>query len=166
VYKPLLATGCGGNHSWLSCGNSTTKRPDHAMAHTRGRWKQLYKIQLLNHKIQNMKTVRLFAGLFLILNGILHIIEYLNISSNPGSIGILAFGLIYIIVGVLLFNKKLYPVYLGLIIPIIGMTLSIIKFGIPELISLSALFKLIGLIVVICCAYILINRKRLNTSTT
>ena len=113
-----------------------------------------------------MKTVRLFAGLFLILNGILHIIEYLNISSNPGSIGILAFGLIYIIVGVLLFNKKLYPVYLGLIIPIIGMTLSIIKFGIPELISLSALFKLIGLIVVICCAYILINRKRLNTSTT
>jgi hypothetical protein len=112
-----------------------------------------------------MKTVRFFAGLFLIINGILHIFGYLNISGNPGSIGVLAFGLIYIIVGVLLFNKKSYPVYLGLIIPIIGMTLSIIKFGIPEFISLSALFKLIDLIVIICCAYILINRRRLNTST-
>jgi uncharacterized membrane protein HdeD (DUF308 family) len=113
-----------------------------------------------------MKTIRLFAGVFLILNGILHIIAYLNASQNPdGSIGILAFGLIYIIAGILLFNKKLYPIYLGLIIPIVGMTLSIIKFGIPELISLSALFKLIGLLVVICCAYILINRKRLNSST-
>jgi hypothetical protein len=113
-----------------------------------------------------MKTIRLFAGLFLIVNGILHIYEYINRSPNPGSIGVLAFGLIYILVGVLLFNKKSYPVYLGLIVPIVGMTLSIIKFGIPELISLSALFKLIGLMVIICCAYILINRKKLNTSIT
>ena len=93
-----------------------------------------------------MKAIRFFAGLFLILNGILHFFEYLKISNNPGSIGILTFGLISIIVGVLLFNKKLFPVYLEVIIPIIGMTLSIIKFGIPEFISLSALFKLIGLI--------------------
>ena len=113
---------------------------------------------------ENMKALRFFAGAFLILNGILHIIEYLNISSNPGSIGILVFGIIYIIIGVLLFNKKLYPVYLGLIIPMIGMSLSIIKFGIPELISLSTLFKLIGIIVIICCVYILFNKKRLNTS--
>jgi hypothetical protein len=112
-----------------------------------------------------MKTIRRLAGLFLILNGILHIIDYLNISKSAGSIGILAFGLVYIIVGVLLFNKKLYPVYLGIIIPIIGMTLSIIKFGIPELISLSALFKVIGIIVIICCSYVLVNRRRLNTST-
>jgi hypothetical protein len=102
-----------------------------------------------------MKTIRFIAGSFLLLNGILHIIEYLN-SNN---IGILVFGIIYIITGALLFNKKAYPVYLGLIVPIIGMSLSLIKFGIPELISLSALFKLIGLIVVICCAYILIKRK-------
>jgi hypothetical protein len=113
-----------------------------------------------------MKTIRLFAGLFLILNGTLHIFEYLNRYPNPGSIGILAFGLIYILVGLLLFNKKSYPVYLGLIFPIVGMTLSIIKFGIPELISLSALFKLIGLIIITSCTYILINRKKLNTSIT
>lgn len=103
-----------------------------------------------------MKTIRFVAGAFLLLNGILHIIEYLN-SNN---IGILVFGIIYILIGALLFGKKTYPVYLGLIVPIIGMSLSLIKFGIPELASLSALFKLIGLIVVISCVYILINRKQ------
>ena len=102
-----------------------------------------------------MKTIRFFAGVFLLVNGILHIIEYLN----TDSIGILVFGIVYIIIGALLFNKKTYPVYLGLIVPIIGMSLSLIKFGVPELISLSALFKLIGIIVVMCCAYILIKRK-------
>jgi len=106
-----------------------------------------------------MKTIRQIAGLLLLLNGVLHIVEYINTSNNPGSIGILVFGVIYIITGLLLFNKKIYSVYLGLIIPIIGMTLSIIKFGVPELISLSALFKLIGLIVIFCCGYILVNQK-------
>jgi len=112
-----------------------------------------------------MRTIRLLSGLLLITNGVLHIVEYLNISNEPGSIGILVFGLIYIVIGALLFYKKMYPVYLGIIFPLIGMTLSIIKFGIPELISLSALFKLIGLIVIICCAYILIKHNRLNTAT-
>ena len=111
-----------------------------------------------------MKTLRFFAGLLLVIDGMLHIFGYLNTSGNPGNMGTLAFGFLYIIVGVLLFNKKSYPVYLGVIIPVIGMTLSIIKFGMREFVSLSALYKLLGLIVVICCAYLLINRRRINTS--
>lgn len=110
-----------------------------------------------------MKTIRLIAGLLLILNGLLHVLEYVNISANPDSTGILVFGIIYIAIGMLLFINKLYPVYLGLFIPLLGMTLSIIKFGIPGIISLSALFKLIGIIVVICCVYILNYRKKLNS---
>jgi hypothetical protein len=109
-----------------------------------------------------MKTIRLLAGILLIINGVLHIVLYLQTSDNGGSIGILAFGIIYIITGLLLFNKKRYPVYLGIIIPIIGMSLSLIKFGVPELISLSALFKVIGLVVIICCCYITINQKKIN----
>jgi uncharacterized membrane protein HdeD (DUF308 family) len=111
-----------------------------------------------------MKIIRFIAGLLLVINGILHIFEYTNISENSGSIGVLIFGIIYIIIGVLLFSKNLYPVYLAIIIPIIGMTLSLIKFGAPELLSLSALFKFIGLIVVICCVFVLVNYKKLQTS--
>ena len=108
-----------------------------------------------------MKIIRLLAGILLIINGVLHIVLYIQTSNNAGSIGILAFGIIYIITGLLLFNKKRYPIFLGIIIPIIGMTLSLIKFGVPELISLSALFKAIGLLVIICCSYLLTKQKNI-----
>jgi uncharacterized membrane protein HdeD (DUF308 family) len=110
-----------------------------------------------------MKTIRLLAGILLIINGVLHIVLYLQTSNNAGSIGILVFGIIYIITGLFLFNKKRYPIFLGIIIPIIGMSLSLIKFGVPELISLSALFKVIGLIVIIFCGYIIVKQNKIKS---
>jgi len=106
-----------------------------------------------------MKTIRLLAGLLLLVSGILHIIVYFQAPDNPGSIGILGFGVIYCLTGLLLFNKKKYSIYLGIFVPLIGMTLSLIKFGIPELISMLALFKLLEIIAVGCCCYLLINKK-------
>jgi uncharacterized membrane protein HdeD (DUF308 family) len=106
-----------------------------------------------------MKKIRLLAGLLLFVSGILHIIVYFQAPENPGSIGILGFGVIYCLTALLLFNKKVYPIYLGIFVPLIGMTLSLIKFGIPELISMSALFKLLEAIAVGCCCYLLINKK-------
>jgi uncharacterized membrane protein HdeD (DUF308 family) len=108
-----------------------------------------------------MKTIRLLAGILLLITGILHVVLYLKTQNDPGSIGLLIFGIIYAVIGFLLFNKKIYPLYLGLIIPLIGMTLSLVKFGIPSLISLLALFKVIGIIVIICCGYLLLNRKKM-----
>ena len=108
-----------------------------------------------------MKPIRLLAGILLLITGILHVVLYIKDPNVSGSIGLLIFGIIYAVIGILLFNRKIYPLYLGLIIPMIGMTLSIIKFGIPVLISLLALFKLIGIIVIICCGYLLLNRKKL-----
>ena len=104
-----------------------------------------------------MKQIRILAGILLLITGVLHVVLYLKDPDVPGSIGLLVFGIIYAMIGILLFNKKTYPLYLGLIIPLIGMTLSIIKFGIPELVSLLALFKLIGLIVIIVCGYLLLR---------
>lgn len=109
-----------------------------------------------------MKTIRFIAGILLILNGILHFVEYANASDNPGSMGVLVFGLIYLVVGSLLLNKKHYPLYLGIFVPIIGMTLSIIKLGPPELISLLSLFKVVDVIVVVLCIYVLISERRIK----
>jgi len=36
---------CGGYHSWLGCGNQTTKRIGNATEHIRGRCAQFYKRQ-------------------------------------------------------------------------------------------------------------------------
>ena len=68
------------------------------------------------------------------------------------------------IVGLLLFNRKKYPLYLAIIVPLIGMTLSLIKFGIPELISLSALFKVLEIIAVVCCVVLLLKVRKPNKS--
>mgnify|MGYP001810035656 FL=1 len=107
-----------------------------------------------------MKTIRLLAGILLLLSGILHIVAYFQAPDSPGSIPVLAFGIIYMIVGALLFNRKKYPVYLAILLPVIGMTLSLIKFGIPELVSMSALFKVLEIIAVVCCCALLIKSKK------
>ena len=107
-----------------------------------------------------MKTIRLLAGFLILLSGILHVYLYFKAPDEAGSIGILAFGLIYAITGLLLFNSNKYPLYLGIAMPLIGMALSLIKFGIPELFSLSALFKLLGVTGVICCFIVLLKKNK------
>ena len=107
-----------------------------------------------------MKTIRLLASILLVISGVLHVVMYIKAPNEPGSIGLLVFGIIYAAIGFLLFTRKMYPVYLGLIIPLTGMILSFIKFGIPDLISLLALFKLIDIIVIFCCGYLLITRTK------
>lgn len=107
-----------------------------------------------------MKTIRLLAGILLLISGVLHIVAYFQAPDSPGSIPVLLFGGIYIIVGALLFNSKKYPLYLAIIVPLVGMTLSLIKFGIPELISLSALFKVLEIIAVVCCVGLLFKSQK------
>ena len=112
-----------------------------------------------------MKPTRFIAGILLLITGILHVILYIKDPNVPGSIGLLMFGIIYAVIGILLFNRKIYPVYLGMIIPLIGMTLSVIKFGIPELISLLALFKLLGASAVVCCMVVLFKKPKRKTTS-
>lgn len=107
-----------------------------------------------------MRTIRLLAGMLLLISGMLHIVAYFQAPTSPGSIPVLAFGVIYMIVGFLLFNRKKYPIYLAIIVPVIGMTLSLIKFGIPELVSLSALFKVLEIIAVVSCFVLLIKSEK------
>ena len=107
-----------------------------------------------------MKTIRLLAGILLLISGILHIVAYFQAADSPRSIPVLSFGVIYMIVGFLLFNRKRYPIYVAIIVPLIGMTLSLIKFGIPELISLSSLFKVLEIIAVVCCIVLLFQSQK------
>ena len=95
----------------------------------------------------------------MLITGVLHVMQYFKAPDDPGSIGTLVFGFIYSITGLLLFTKKLYPLYLGLILPLIGMTIYLIKFGFPDLISIMSLLLLIDVIVIISCAYLLFKRK-------
>jgi hypothetical protein len=107
-----------------------------------------------------MKALRLLAAVLLVVTLALHIIVYFRTPDVPGMFGFVVFGIIYGIIGVLLFTKKMYPVYLGLIFPIIGFIIANVKFGFPALISLDAILHLIDIIVVICCAILILNREK------
>jgi hypothetical protein len=94
-----------------------------------------------------------------VITGVVHIIMYSKAPDDPGMIGMLDFGIIYGLTGLLLFTQKKYPVYLGLIFPLIGFALALIKFGFPVLISMMTVLYLIDVIVIICCALLILSRK-------
>ncbi len=107
-----------------------------------------------------MKTIRLFAGVLLVITFVLHMYVYAKAPGDPGMIGFLVFGIIYGLIGILLFTRKMYPVYLGLIFPLIGLTMALVKFGVPELVSLETLLHLIDVIVIVCCIILIAKRKK------
>ncbi len=113
-----------------------------------------------------MKTIRLIAGILLLITGVLHVILYAKTPDEPGMIGYLVFGIIYAIIGLLLFTRNWYPVYLGLILPSIGFTICLIKFGFPALVSIDTLLYIIDVIVIICCIVLIVNRKKISETTT
>ena len=107
-----------------------------------------------------MKAIRLFVALLLVATGVLHLVLYVKAPSEPASLGMLVFGIIYAATGLLLFTKKMLAVYAGLSFPLIGMTSAIIKFGIKDLVSMMTLLLLIDVIAIGCCAYLILNRRK------
>lgn len=106
-----------------------------------------------------MKTIRQLAGIFILISGILHLYLYLKTPGDAGGIGILVVGSMYCVTGLLLFINRRYLLYLGIAVPLIGMTLSFIKFGVPELFSLSALFKVLGVATIAFCSIVLFKKQ-------
>jgi hypothetical protein len=110
-----------------------------------------------------MKNIRYVAAMLLIISGILHIVLYFKTPHDPGIMGVLAFGIIFAAIGLLLFMPNIYAVYLGLIFPIIGITTALVKIGIENLGYMMILLLLIDIVVIICCAYLLINRVKVKS---
>jgi hypothetical protein len=110
-----------------------------------------------------MKNIRYVAALLLIISGVLHIALYFKTPNDPGIMGVLAFGIIYGAIGLLLLMPNMYSVYLGLIFPIIGIIAVLVKIGIHNLSYMMLLLLLIDIVVIVCCAYLLINRIKVKS---
>ena len=110
-----------------------------------------------------MKNIRYVAAMLLIISGALHIVLYFKTPHDPGILGVMAFGIIYAAIGLLLFMPNIYALYLGLIFPIIGITAVLVKIGINNLEYTMILLLLIDIVVIICCAYLLINRTKVKS---
>lgn len=107
-----------------------------------------------------MKTIRYLAACLLLLTGVLHFLPLIKTPSDPYAIPTMVGGIIYMTIGVLLIMKIKFATYLGVFLPLLGLTGGFIVTGIKNWDLLFSILYAIDAIVVICCLLLLLNKKK------
>jgi hypothetical protein len=107
-----------------------------------------------------MKTIRYIAALLMLISAVWHIVHYFSISGSHGLLPLLL-GILYLIIGLLLLTPKMIGVYLGLI-PLVPVIMTLFAANVKNLGVATIIFMIIDLLVVICCAYLFIAKKKIN----
>ena len=98
-----------------------------------------------------MKVIRNFTIILFLITGILHLYSSLRNFSAPNAIPVLAFGAIYLVIGILLFFKVRYSLILGIVFPCLGLGASLIVEGFQNWTTMTTLIYSIDVAVIICC---------------
>ncbi len=107
-----------------------------------------------------MKTIRILAAGLMLLTGVLHILPMIKDPSDPNSLPMLVFGIIYLTIGVLLIMKNKYSAILGIIFPLIGLGTGFFVVGIKNWNAMLCFMFAVDAIVVICCSFLLLNKNK------
>ena len=105
-----------------------------------------------------MKTIRYIAALLMLVSGVWHIFLYIKSPAETG-IAALAFGILYVVTGLLLFTPKMIGVYLGLI-PLVPLIMAPFMVDLKKLDLTTIIILLIDLVVFVCCVCLLLRRKK------
>jgi uncharacterized membrane protein HdeD (DUF308 family) len=99
-----------------------------------------------------MKTIRYFVALLLLLTGVLHTLYIFRVQQDDIGTQMLAFGVIYFTLGVLLMvNRNFSPAW-GIIFPMIGLVVAI--FGFQHWTTLLIILLAIDAIIVFCSIFL------------
>jgi hypothetical protein len=107
-----------------------------------------------------MKPIRYLAAGLLLLTGVLHILPMFKTPSDPNSLPMLGFGVVYFIVGVLLLLKVKYDSLLGIIFPVIGLLTGFVVVGIKNWDAMLTFMFLIDAVVAACCLILVLNKNK------
>jgi len=107
-----------------------------------------------------MKTIRYLAACLLLLTGILHILPMFKAPSEPNSLPMLVFGIVYFAIGVMLIMKIRFDSLSGVIFPIIGLGTGFFVVGVKNWDGMLTFMFITDAVVVICCLILLMNRNR------
>ena len=107
-----------------------------------------------------MKTIRMLAACLLLFTGVLHIMPVIKTPSDPNAIPMLGFGIVYFLIGVLLFLKTKYSASLGLIVPLIGLGTGFFIVGFANWTTRLTFLFVIDAVVIICCILLLSDKKK------
>jgi len=107
-----------------------------------------------------MKTIRYFASLLMLVTGVLHILPMFSEPRDPNALPMLAFGIVYLAVGVLLILKIRFSEILGIVFPFIGLGTGFFVVGLKNWDTMLSILFIIDAIVVICCIVLLLNKNK------
>lgn len=107
-----------------------------------------------------MKTIRYLSACLLLLTGVLHILPIIKTPSDPNSIPMLVFGIIYFTIGVLLIMKIKFDSLLGIIFPLIGLGTGFFVVGFKNWDAMLSFMFVIDAVVIIGCSILLLNKNK------
>jgi len=107
-----------------------------------------------------MKQLRYLAACLMVITGILHVIPIFKGIEDPNALPMLAFGIGYLVIGLLLFLNKLIGKILGVLLPLIGLGIGFFKIGFENWDAMLSVMFLIDAIVVISCIILLLKKNR------
>jgi hypothetical protein len=109
-----------------------------------------------------MKAVRYIAALLMLISGIWHVVLYFKVPEYHLLL-MVVFGTIYVVTSLLLFVTRKIGIYFGLIFPlsaIVGTALQ--ESDLKSLDSTAKILLLIAVVVFVCCAYLIVARKKVT----
>ena len=112
-----------------------------------------------------MKTIRYFAALLMLVTGVMHLLPVFKVPRDPNALPMLAFGIAYLSIGVLLILNKEYSRVLGIVFPLIGLAVGFFMIGLKNWDSMLTIMFLIDAVVVICCIALLLDRNKVNVKS-
>ena len=106
-----------------------------------------------------MNRIRNLAAALLCLSGTIHVTQLFAGRPVVDTVITVSFGVIYLVIGVLLFRSSRASLTLGVIIPLIGLLLAVAGMLMNPT-PLGAFFIAVDVIVAGCCFYIITKNKR------
>jgi hypothetical protein len=102
-----------------------------------------------------MRYFQCGTGLLLTLTGILHVLPFFGVLQESHALVMLAFGIIYFTIGILLMRDVKSSNLLGIIFPFIGLVGGYLIFSPENIDLLTGILLAIDIVIVICCAALL-----------
>jgi hypothetical protein len=107
-----------------------------------------------------MKTIRYFAAVLMLVTGGMHILPMFTTPKDPNALPMLGFGIVYFTIGVLLILNKKIAEILGIVVPLAGLAIGFFKIGLKNWDTMLTIMFIIDAVVIICCIFLLLNRKK------
>jgi hypothetical protein len=107
-----------------------------------------------------MKAIRYLASILLLAAGVVHIILFIRGPRDLVSAVVLAFGIIYFAIGILLFLKIKYSTVSGILFPLIGIIVGLTAFDPAQRTPLLGILGIADVTIVILCTILEWDRRR------